>query len=144
MHVESLCNKTRGKEDTSDESFLIFIRSELHAIVIISTAFQLAALTSHPGTRHHSLLSVLPSFSHQNATGKRAGQSGVEAESVIRKRKWAEEGLPVEPTWQTLSTQLNLILKVSHQFTHTAGSSLCTFILSNSASGQRVQFRIYN
>lgn len=35
-------------------------------------------------------------------------------------------GLPVESTWQSLSSWLNLILKVSHQFTHTAGSSLCT------------------
>lgn len=35
-------------------------------------------------------------------------------------------GLPVELTWQNLSSWLNLILKVSHQFTHTAGSLLCT------------------
>lgn len=35
-------------------------------------------------------------------------------------------GLPVESTWQSLSSRLNLILNVSHQFTHTAGSLLCT------------------
>lgn len=70
MQVESFCNKTRGKKDTNGESFLIFIRPELHAIVVIYMAFQLAALTSYPKNRHNSLLYVLPSFSHQNATGK--------------------------------------------------------------------------
>lgn len=46
--------------------------------------------------------------------------------AVIRKCEWVEVGLPVELTWQNLSSWLNLILKVSHQFTHTAGSLLCT------------------
>lgn len=32
----------------------------------------------------------------------------------------------MESTWQSLSSWLDLILKGSHQFTHTAGSSLCT------------------
>lgn len=35
-------------------------------------------------------------------------------------------GLPGESTWQSLSSRLNLILNVSHQFTHTAGPLLCT------------------
>lgn len=50
----------------------------------------------------------------------------LEQSAVIRKCEWVGVGLPVELTWQSWSSWLNLILKVSHQFTHTAGSSLCT------------------
>lgn len=32
----------------------------------------------------------------------------------------------MELTWQSSSSWINLILTVSHSFTHTAGSSLCT------------------
>lgn len=35
-----------------------------------------------------------------------------------------ERGIPVELTWQAWRSWLSPILKVSHQFTHTAGASL--------------------
>lgn len=50
----------------------------------------------------------------------------LKSRAVMRKCEWAEVGRPAGLTWQSLSSWLNLILKVSHQFTHTAGSSLCT------------------
>lgn len=67
--------------------------------------------------------------------------------AVMRKCEWAEVGRPAELTWQSLSSWLNLILKVSHQFTHTAGSSLCTSHsepLSRGSKGSRLVSIINN
>lgn len=126
MQPESFCNQKK-KKGSNDESFLIFIRSQLchcHNIRHGLSTRCFKNLILKISTIHYCARRL--HFHIKMPRGNRAGLSCVETEHVIRKREWAEVGLPVELTWQSSSARLNLILEVSHQFTHTAGPVLCT------------------
>lgn len=89
-------------------------------------------MANHTGT----LFPRPPLFTNQSPSLK---HSLLKCSAVIRKCEWAEVWIPVELTWQPLRSWLNLILKVSHQFTHTAGPHFVLFTASSSAEGQEIQ-----